>query len=432
MSVQTLLILSLIAIVVSIAINYKTGINIGVPALIFAYILGCWCCKMKVKEIVACWPTSTLFQLMMITMFFSFGIFNGAMAKLANHLLYKMRKAVVLLPFILLVIAIIIGALGAPPPAVCTIMAVITFSIAQPAGLNPWICAIVVASGGAAGTFFPWAVQGSIIAGHTEKYLEGQGDKVAYSSAIGFIIYLVLLLLIFWIVTKGYKVKRIEMDKPEPFNKKQKMTLWIIVIIALLAIIPSLLKLLMPKNAFIKTASGYLDIQMLAIIGAFLCSILKLGDPKESIQKGIPWNTIFMVGGICTLLNMVSAAGVTEYLGGVLNDSVGPKVIIIIFTLLGGFMSTFSGAVNVVFPTLATIAVPYSQAAGISAIPLLVAIAVGASATAISPFSTGGAVAMANCPDQKIAEGLFVKQIILAIVGVVLAAILAFIGVFNI
>ncbi|MDO5331317.1 MAG: SLC13 family permease, partial [Bacillota bacterium] len=197
-------------------------------------------------------------------------------------------------------------------------------------------------------------------------------------------------------------------------------------------IIPNFLKLLLPTSAFIKTISGPLDIQMLAVVGTFICGILNLGDVKDAITKGIPWNTVFLIAGICTLINVVSGAGLTEWLGAQLNDSVSPSVIIVIFALLAAFMSLFAGAINAVFPMLAAIAIPYAVAAGISPSPMLVAIAVGASATAVSPFSTGGSLAIANCTDESMRDGLFMKEIILAACGAVLCAVLGFVGVFNI
>ena len=69
---------------------------------------------------------------------------------------------------------------------------------------------------------------------------------------------------------------------------------------------------------------------------------------------------------------------------------------------------------------------------GIDPIPLLIAIAVGASATAISPFSTGGAIMIANVPDQKVADGLFIKTIVLAAFGAALSALMAVSGIFSI
>lgn len=153
MSVEVLLWVVLAAVAISIILSYTCKVNLGIPALIFAYIIGVWIQGMKVKEVVACWPTSTIFQLMTITMFFSFAIFNGTLPKVADKLVYKFRNMAWFIPFALIGIGIIIGMLGAPPPAVNTILSVLTFTIAAPAGMSPWLCCVVVCFGGAVGTF---------------------------------------------------------------------------------------------------------------------------------------------------------------------------------------------------------------------------------------------------------------------------------------
>ena len=431
MSVETLLWVVLAAVFASVALSYVLKVNLGIPALIFAYIIGVWVQGMKVKEVVACWPTSVVFQLMTITMFFSFAVFNGTLPKVAQNVVYSLRKSPWVIPFALIGIGAIIGALGAPPPACATILAVLTFTVAAPAGMSPWLCAVVVCFGGSVGTFFPWAVQGSVVKMTTDGWLPGMGEAAAYKVCLGFFIFTMVLFFLFWILTKGYKIREIQVDKPEPFTKVQKTNLILIIVIAGLAIVPNLLKLFV-NTPFLKKASSALDIQMLAVIGVLLSTILGLGKEKDAIVKGVPWNTIIMVGGVCTLMGVASSAGVTDYLGSLLSENVSPVAMGAIMALLGGFMSLFSGAINAVFPMLGSLAVPYAAAAGISPIPLLVALAVGASATAVSPFSTGGAIMIANCPDQEIAEGLFTKCIALAIIGAAICALLSVVGVFSI
>ena len=41
------------AIALSIALGYKTKINTGFFAIVFAYIIGCFCLGLKSKDIVA-------------------------------------------------------------------------------------------------------------------------------------------------------------------------------------------------------------------------------------------------------------------------------------------------------------------------------------------------------------------------------------------
>ena len=205
---QTLLWIVLLAVAASIAISYFCKVNLGIPALVFAYIIGVFVQGMKVKEVVAQWPTSVVFQLMTITMFFSFAIFNGTLPKVADNIIYKFRNNAKVIPFALLLIGTVIGALGAPPPACATILAVLTFTIAVPAGLSPWLCAVIVCFGGSIGTFFPWAVQGSVIKSRGDDMLEGtsfagMGEFTAYKACLHWILFTLILFLIFFFITKA-------------------------------------------------------------------------------------------------------------------------------------------------------------------------------------------------------------------------------------
>ena len=58
-----------LAIVVSIIIGYRTKINTGIVAILFAYVIGCFFLGLKSKEVIAMWPVSTMFSIMSITLF---------------------------------------------------------------------------------------------------------------------------------------------------------------------------------------------------------------------------------------------------------------------------------------------------------------------------------------------------------------------------
>ncbi len=432
MEVSTLLWLTLAAIAISIFISYKFKSNIGIPAFVFAYIIGCWIQGYRVKEVVAGWPASTIFQLMTITMFFSFAVANETLPLLAKKMLYKVRKKAWLIPFMLLFIGAVIGACGAPPPAVNAILAVLTFTLAAPAGLNPYVCIVIVVFGGSIGTWFPWAVQGSVVTQTTEGWLAGLGETTAWKVVIAWIILTLVLFFITWIFFKGYKTRAIEMEEPPKFNDVQKKNLIIIAIVAVLVILPNLLKIFLPASAVIKKLSAVCDIQMLSLVGVLVCGLMKLGSEKDAIVKGVPWGTITQVGGVCTLMAVATKAGVVDFLASKLSDSVNYTMMIVILSLLGSFLSLFSGAINAVYPMLGTIAVGYASASGANPVPLLVAIAIGASATAVSPFSTGGAIMIASCPDKEMRDGLFNKSLIMAIVAAALSAVLGLVGVYSI
>ena len=60
-----------LAIALSIALGYKTKINTGFFAIVFAYIIGCFCLGLKSKDIVAMWPIQIFFVIFGVSLFYN-------------------------------------------------------------------------------------------------------------------------------------------------------------------------------------------------------------------------------------------------------------------------------------------------------------------------------------------------------------------------
>ena len=98
-------------------------------------------------------------------------------------------------------------------------------------------------------------------------------------------------------------------------------------------------------------------------------------------------------------------------------------------TLLGGFLSFFSGGINTVFPMLAPIVGTAVAGTAIKPVTMFIGILLGACYTALSPFSTGGAIFMSNCQDEKVRGKLITWQLGLAVLGMGASAVLAAVGI---
>lgn len=431
MDVGFLLILIIIGIIVSIVSSYVLKINPGVVALVFAYLIGCFGLDMSVKEIVSFWPTSIVFRLMALTMFFSFAVQNGTLKRLADNFLYVCRNRRWIIPIGIYFMAFAICACGSAPPVGNSIMAVISFSIAVEAGLDPWMTAAAVCFGASAGAFLPYAEQGSVVIGIIDSYFPGEAVPYAWKLFFFFFIFSFLYTMALGILRKGFKLNNFHIEKPMPLEPVHKKNLLIIVIVVAMVIIPTLLALFIDSpllDRFVK----YADVQMLAILGTLACTLLKLGDLRTAITKGIPWYTFVMFGGMTILLGVATFGGVTDYVAHWLGTSVPTWLYGALFLILGGFLSCFSSALTVVFPMLAAIAVPLSEKTGVSISMLLICIGMGASLTAVSPFSSGGALVIGNCPDERLHNTLFNGQIVIAFSSLAIAAVLALLGVFGI
>ena len=64
--------LCIIAIIVSIIIGYKFKFNTGIIALGFAFVIGVIAMGMKVNDIIAFFPTTIVFYLISIAVFFNY------------------------------------------------------------------------------------------------------------------------------------------------------------------------------------------------------------------------------------------------------------------------------------------------------------------------------------------------------------------------
>ena len=424
---STAIIICLIGIALAIVLNYKFGVNMGVTGLAVAWIAGCIVMGLKVKDVVALWPNSVVFQLMSITLFFGFAVVNGTMHAIANHLLYKVRNQTWMIAFAIFFIGFILGALGCPPPAANAICAVIGFSVGLPAGLHPMIIAWAVCMGANLGCCLPWASQGSVVNNTiAANGYEAQSYGMTLEFLLGYFVVTFVILLVLYVVFKGHKLGAVKVEKPEPFSPVHKKSLVMILIVVALVVVPSLLKLFI-SAPWLDAFSRCADIQMLGMVGFVICSLMKLADEKAVI-KSVPWNTIILVGGIGLLMNVATQAGVVDVISGWMSTSVPTFAITAFLCLLGGFLSFFSGGINTVFPMLAPLVVGLASSTGIKPVTMFIAILLGACFTAISPFSTGGAILMSNCSDDKTRAKLPAMQLGLAVGSLIFAIVLCLVG----
>ncbi|MDC5453420.1 SLC13 family permease, partial [Acinetobacter baumannii] len=126
---MTLLIL--IALALSIGLGYITKINIGFFTIVFAYLIGCFGMGLKPAEVIELWPVKIFFIILSVTLFYNFALANGALEKLASHLLYKCRRFPQFLPLAIFLASTVIAGLGAGFYTVLAFMAPITLLLCK-------------------------------------------------------------------------------------------------------------------------------------------------------------------------------------------------------------------------------------------------------------------------------------------------------------
>ena len=104
--------MSIIAIVVCIVLGYKFKINVGVPGLAFAFMIGCWYMKQSVSAVVGMFPIKIVVILICSSMFYGFANQNGLMGQLGTRIMYPFRSIPWAAPIALFFTGVILGALG--------------------------------------------------------------------------------------------------------------------------------------------------------------------------------------------------------------------------------------------------------------------------------------------------------------------------------
>lgn len=412
------------AIAVSVAIGYKTKFNTGFFAMAFAYLIGCFALGMKTKAVIGGWPVSTMFVIFSVSLFYNFALVNGTLEKTARFLLYACRKFPGLLPFALYLASAGIAALGAGFFTVMAFMAPITILICKEANMDQLTGAVAINCGALSGANFMTSGSGIIFRGLMD---EGGLANVSFSySAVIFITSVIFSLLLIagfrYIPKRNRNIgKGMVFEKPEPFTRKQKINLYLMLgMIAVVLIFP-ILHIVLPHVEIITFINGKIDVGLVAIIFSIIALFFDLAPQKDVIAK-VPWNTILMICGVGMLINVAIEAGTIDLLSSWAGSSLPVWIVPIAFSIIGAIMSFFSSTLGVVCPALFPLVPSLAATTGLSPLVLFTCIVIGAQSSAISPFSSGGSLVLGSCTTEEERNEMFPRLLFVAVPCSVLAA----------
>ncbi|HCW4704086.1 TPA: SLC13 family permease [Acinetobacter baumannii] len=418
--------LMLMALAVSIGLGYKTKINIGFFTIAFAYLIGCFGMGLKPSEVIELWPVKIFFIILSVTLFYNFALANGALEKLASHLLYKCRKFPQFLPLAIFFAATIIAGLGAGFYTVLAFMAPITLLLCKKTNMNMIIGGMAANYGTLAGANFMTSQSGIIFRSLMENTGITSQTAFSYSSGI-FVLTLIIPIAVLGIYTLWNRKSNsivIEDQKPEPFDKKQKQSIFLIILMMSIVLVFPILHLVFPDVKTISFLNSKIDIAFLAITFSLISLLMKLADEKKVIAL-VPWGTLIMICGVGMLIALGVKLGIITTLSEWLANNVPVWVIPVLLCLISAIMSVFSSTLGVVAPTLFPIVPALALTSGLNPLVLFICIVVGAQSTAISPFSSGGSLIMASAP-ADIDKTKFFNQLLFKAIPVgVIAALIA-------
>lgn len=410
----TIIIIGFIAIAVSVIWGTKFKTNVGIAALVFAFVLGLFGLGMKASDIYAFWPARTTVQLIIVTAFFGFAVENGTIDYIAKLVIYWTRKIPWALLIVYLLLNFALSAIGVSPPAVNMFLIPIFITLCYAAKTNELFLSIGSNAGGMSGTLCSIGMVGIMLGGMISSVDEGIDTSVIImhvfrtATIVFFIIFAV-----YYVVLKLWKMKLPEelIRKPEAPTAEQKKNLIIILVCILFLFVPAVINTFVPNPVLARISN--LDISLVYAAGMIALTIFKCGNEREVIKKSIPWSVIILLGGMTCLMGVMRTAGLADLIVNAVSAGTSVKMIPILIVLLSGILSLFSDGTSVVMPLMIPIVVSLASATGINPAVLISCVCVPAIGMGMSPFSTGGGVFL-----SFVREDRFQKMMIQSLIAV--------------
>ena len=400
--------ISLIALVMAIAIGYFRKLNTGIVSIGFAFLIGVFLVGLEAKQIIGGWPLKLFFVLLGMTFLFGIAGVNGTLKLVAQKIIYATGGNRKLIPIAFFVMSGMLAAIGPGNIAICALILPIAMAVSSEENISPLLMATMVIAGANAGGLSPIAPTGIIGVTLAKEQGLDIGMRVFLKQITGQSILAVIL----YFFLRGHRLKRNKdtLRTPSSFNKKQGITIGVILLVVIGIIF------------------GRWNIGLAAFLGAAILLVLRTANEDEAIAS-IPWSTLILVCGVGMLVNVCREAGgielLTELLAAFMNErTVGP-----VMAFTGGAMSIVSSASGVVMPTLIPTVSRLVIKIGGDPASIISAIIMGAHVVTNSPLSTLGALAVASAGKEVDKEALFRGLLIFAILGLVYAACIVYIGI---
>jgi di/tricarboxylate transporter len=124
--------------------------------------------------------------------------------------------------------------------------------------------------------------------------------------------------------------------------------------------------------------------------------------PRSSgdADKKIAWGVVLLVCGIVTYVAALQRYGTVEAVGAGIASSTPPLVTGLLLAVVGAFTSAFASSAGIL-GALIPLATPLMAQGSIDATGLVVALAISAMVVDATPFSTVGALVVANAEEDE-------------------------------
>jgi di/tricarboxylate transporter len=430
-------VLSIIILAVMFLLATVLPLNMGALAFVGAFLLGSVGLGMSTADILANFPGGLFLTIVGVTYLFAIAQNNGTIDLLVRGAVRMVGNKVALIPWIMFAITALITAVGALSPAAVAIIAPIALSFAAKHKINPLMMGMMVIHGAQAGGFSPIAVYGVTVNGIIAKTeLEASPMAIFLAS----LIFNLAIAVVLFIVLGGSKLLSTKGGRLVEQAAEKRISVSVGARQAGVTLqgpgtdissaagaqaandarpsIPQLVTILGLIALAVISLGFKVDVGFVSITVAMVLALVSPAAQTGAVNK-ISWSTVLLLCGMLTFVGVLEEAGTIKFV----SDSVAhlgmPLLAALLICYIGAVVSAFASS-TAILAALIPLAVPFLATGEIGAVGVIAALAVASTIVDVSPFSTNGALVLANAPEDVDKER-FYKQI-LAYSGIVVAA----------
>jgi len=433
--------ISIYALVAMFVVATLWPINMGVLAFVGAFLVGTLLAGQKTAEIVDGFPGGLFLTLVGITWLFALAQNNGTIDWLVRLAVRAVKGRLAAIPWIMFLISALLTSVGAVSPGAVAIIAPIALGFAFRYQISPLLMGLMVVHGAQAGGFSPISIYGGITNGVVAKAGLPLSPMTTFASS--FFVNAAVALLLFMVlggrkllqaspgVVAPVSVPHIEIAKPatgpqifgdseaealspeigrEAGGDTNRLTadapapegsddgsLYQIVTLAGLALLALLVL------AF-KLDIGFVSLSIGLVLALWAPSM------QKRAMSQVAWPEIMLITGVSTYVAVLEQMGTITFVGDSVAGLGSPLMAALLLCFIGAVVSAFASS-TAVLGSLIPLAVPFLQAGtGVSAIGFIAAMAVASTIVDVSPFSTNGALVLANA--QGVDRQVFFRRLL--------------------
>ncbi|MEU3271083.1 SLC13 family permease [Saccharomonospora sp. NPDC006951] len=425
-------VIGVVALVLVFIIGTLRPVSIGALSLVATFLIGTLVAGESVDELLAGFPAELFVLLVGVTYLFGLASVNGTIEWIIDRAVGLFGDRPALVPWLIFVFSAVPTTAGALGPAAVAMLAPLCLRLGERYGIDRRMSALMVMHGSCLGNFSPLNGLAIIV----QKAASAGGVEVSSAALFfGNAGYNIALAVVIYLCFGGRKLLR------ERNNRVATAQATVTASVAATAAEgaggvstitqgggagepgtggdgtePGADSVMAERKSVALRADQAITLLVMAGVGVgalvfdieigFLALIaavaLHVVFPKrfDKADKQIVWSVVLLICGVTTLVGAMERYGTVDVVGNGIAGIGVPLLIAFLLCVVGAFTSAFgssAGLLGVLIP----LAVPFLLQGQIGASAMIVALAISATVVDSTPFSSVGALTLANAPEKE-------------------------------